>query len=67
MQNYYATIDVQDDTVIRVFEQYEDHAAMTAHAESDHAQEFLDALPELLAGEPEVLQFEVSDVTELEM
>ncbi|MDS0476945.1 hypothetical protein [Natrinema sp. 1APR25-10V2] len=46
---------------------YEDQAAMTAHSESDHAQEFLEARPDLLAGDPEILQFEVSDVTELDL
>lgn len=67
MRNYHATVDVRDENTIRVFEQYADQAAMEAHTQTDHAQDFLEALPELLAGDPEILQFEASGVSELEM
>ncbi len=40
---------------------------MSAHSASDHAQEFLEALPDLLAGESEILQFKISDMTELDL
>ncbi|NIB99309.1 putative quinol monooxygenase [Halobacterium sp. R2-5] len=63
--DYRAAVDVQDEHVIRFFEQYEDAAAVDAHEESEHFQRFEDELPDLLAGEPEVLQFDVDDVTEL--
>lgn len=62
--DYRAAVDVQDENRIRFFEQYEDEAAVEAHENSDHFQRFEEALPELLAGEPEVLRFEVSDVAE---
>lgn len=62
--DYRAAVDVQDENRIRFFEQYEDEAAVEAHEDSDHFQRFEEALPELLAGEPEVLRFEVSDVAE---
>jgi len=65
--DYRAAVDVQDENRIRFFEQYEDEAAVEAHENSDHFQRFEEALPELLAGEPEVLRFEVSDVAELDL
>ena len=65
--DYRAAVDVQDANRIRFFEQYEDAAAVEAHEESDHFQRFEAELPDLLAGEPEVLRFEVSDVTELDL
>ncbi|WP_049985105.1 putative quinol monooxygenase [Halobellus rufus] len=64
---YRAAIDVEDDTVLRFFEQYEDEAAFEAHAASAHFQAFEDRLPELLAGEPTVTQFEVESATELDL
>lgn len=65
--DYRATTDVEDPNTIRFFEQYEDEAAMQAHLESDHYLEFAKALPEWLAGEPEVLKFDVSEATELDL
>lgn len=67
MIDYRATTDVQDPNVIRFFEQYEDADAFEAHTQTTHFQEFEEALPELLAGEPEVVQFEVDSATELEL
>ena len=64
---YRAAVDVQDENTIRFFEQYEDAAGVEAHNETAHFQAFEEKLPELLAGEPEVVQFEVSDATELEL
>jgi quinol monooxygenase YgiN len=62
---YRAAVDVQDENVIRFLEQYESEAAFAAHSESNHLQAFEEQLPELLAGEPTVVQFEVSEATEL--
>jgi quinol monooxygenase YgiN len=67
MIEYRAAVDVQDENTIRFFEQYEDAEAFEAHSETDHYQAFEEELPELLAGEPEVMRFEVSDATELEL
>jgi len=41
--------------------------ARAAHQETDHFQRFDEGLPDLLAGEPRVTQFEVSEATELEL
>ncbi|WP_280535529.1 putative quinol monooxygenase [Halopenitus sp. POP-27] len=65
--DYHAATDIEDETVLRFMERYEDAEAFEAHAESAHFQTFAEQLPELLAGEPEVLRFEVSDATELEL
>lgn len=67
MIDYRATIDLQDETVVRFFEQSEDEAAFEAHTETDHFQTFEQRLPDLLAGKPEVRRFEVESATDLEL
>ncbi|WP_226040983.1 putative quinol monooxygenase [Natrinema sp. DC36] len=67
MIDYRATTDVSDPNVVRFFERYEDEAALGAHTQSDHFQEFSSALPELLAGEPTVTRFDVESAEELEL
>ena len=65
--DYRATTEIGAPDTVRFFEQYEDEAALAAHAESDHYKELEAALPDLLAGEPEVLRFEVDGATELDL
>lgn len=65
--DYQAATAVQNKNMLRFFEQYEDEAAVEAHTQTDHYQEFEAALPELLAGEPELFQFDVNSVSELEL
>lgn len=67
MVDYRATADVENPNTIRFFEQYEDEAALEAHLESDHYLEFAKSLPDWLAGEPEVMKFEVTRATELDL
>lgn len=67
MIEYRAMTDVEDETMLRFVEQYEDQAAVESHTQTDHYQEFAAALPELLAGDPEVIQFDVDSVSELEL
>jgi quinol monooxygenase YgiN len=67
MIDYRATTDVNDPNVVRFFEQYEDENAFEAHTQTDHFQEFEAALPDLLAGEPEILRFDVDSATELDL
>jgi len=67
MIDYRATTDVNDPNVVRFFEQYEDEDAFKAHTQTDHFQEFEAALPDLLAGEPEILRFDVESVSELDL
>jgi len=67
MIDYRATRDIQNEHTIQFFEQYEDAAAFESHTETDHFQKFEEQLPDLLAGEPEVIKFDVSGATELEL
>ncbi len=67
MIDYRATTDVTEPTVVRFFERYEDEAALGAHTQTDHFQEFEAALPDLLAGEPTVTRFDVESAEELEL
>jgi quinol monooxygenase YgiN len=67
MIDYRAAVDVQDETRLRFIEQYEDGDAFESHIGTEHFQAFESKLPELLAGEPEVTRFTVSDATELEL
>jgi quinol monooxygenase YgiN len=67
MLDYRATTDVVEENTIRFFERYEDGAAFESHTQTEHFREFEAALPDLLAGEPEVLQFDVEAATELEL
>jgi quinol monooxygenase YgiN len=67
MIDYRATTDVNDPNVVRFFEQYENEATFEAHTQTDHFQEFEAALPDLLAGEPEIIRFEVDSATELDL
>ena len=64
---YNAATDVQEPNLLRFTEQYEDAEAFAAHGESDHFAAFEAALPDLLAGEPEVTRFEVADATDVEV
>lgn len=64
---YRAAFDVTDEHTLRFFEQYEDAAAFEAHTETDHFRRFEERIPDLLAGEPSVVRFEVSDATELDL
>ncbi|MEF8840956.1 MAG: putative quinol monooxygenase [Haloarculaceae archaeon] len=65
--DYRVAIDADDPNLLRFFEQYEDEAAFGAHSETEHFGEFAAVLPELLAGEPDVVRFDVSEATELEL
>lgn len=65
--DYRAAVDVYDESVIRFFEQYEDVDAFEAHTRTEHFQEFEKQLPELVAGEPKVIRFDVDDVTERDL
>jgi quinol monooxygenase YgiN len=67
MIDYQAATDIRDETVIRFFEQYEDAEAFESHTQTDHFQEFEAALDDLLAGESEVVRFDVESATELEL
>jgi quinol monooxygenase YgiN len=64
---YRATTDVTEPNVVRFLERYEDAAAFEAHTGTDHFRAFQEALPDYLAGDPEITRFEVESATELEL
>lgn len=64
---YRVATDVDDPNVFRFVERYEDEAAFGSHAETEHFETFEAALPDLLDGEPEVVQFDVESMTEVEL
>jgi len=63
--DYRVSIDVDDETLLRFFELYEDKAAVAAHEEADHYRAFQERMDEFVAGAIEAVRYEVSDVTEL--
>lgn len=63
--DYRVAADIEDETVLRVFEQYEDEAAMNAHLESDHFAAFEEKLPEFVGGEVELYRFDVDEKTRM--
>jgi quinol monooxygenase YgiN len=65
--DYQVATDIDDPNLFRVTEQYEDESAFDAHGESDHFTEFEAKLPELLAGEPDVIRFDVDSVSDVEL
>jgi quinol monooxygenase YgiN len=65
--DYRATTDVNDPNVVRFLERYEDEQALATHSQTDHYQAFAEALPGWLAGEPEVLRFDVDEMSELDL
>ncbi|SEV88437.1 putative quinol monooxygenase [Natrinema salifodinae] len=65
--DYRVTTDVENPDTFRFFERYEDEDAFDAHAETDHFETFEAALPELLAGEPEVTRFDVESASPVEL
>lgn len=65
--DYRVGTDVEDPSIFRFVEQYEDEAALAAHGDTEHFQAFQEAIVELLAGEPELTQFNVEGVSDVEL
>ena len=65
--DYQVATDIDDPNLFRFTEQYEDEAAFGAHAETDHFGTFEAALPDLLAGEPDVTRFDVDTAADVEL
>jgi quinol monooxygenase YgiN len=64
---YRPAADRQEPNTIRSLEQYEDEAAVEAHASSEHYREFVERLPVFLDGEIRVVGFDVESVTALDV
>lgn len=59
--DYRVALDIEDDATLRVFEQYEDDAAVQSHMGSDHFEAFQGRIPEFVAGDVELHRFDVSE------
>ena len=59
---YRAMQDVSDPNVVRFFEQFEDVAAAAEHTESEPYRRFVEALPDLVSGPLETIQFETDEL-----
>lgn len=64
--DYRVAVDVDDETLLRFFELYEDEAAVAAHGEADHYLGFKERMPTFVDGDIDAVRYEVADVTELE-
>lgn len=65
--DYHVTEDLESPGVVRIFEVYEDEAALDAHGDTDHLAAFQAALPDLMVGEPEIVQYEVTSAEDVEI
>jgi quinol monooxygenase YgiN len=63
--DYRVTADLEDENVIRIFEQYADDDAVNAHMESDHYKAFESQVPEFAGGAVELYRFDVSEKSQL--
>jgi quinol monooxygenase YgiN len=67
IEYYHAATDIHDPNLLHLVERYEDEAAFDAQLETDHFAAFDEALPDLLAGDPEVVRYDVESATELDL
>lgn len=63
--DYRFTADIEEPHVFRVFEQYENEAAMNAHMESEHFETFQDQISGLVDGDIELIRFDVESTTQM--
>lgn len=64
--DYRVAMDVDEPSRFRFIEQYEDDDAFEEHMETEHIQEFMNKLPELVAGDIDATRFNVESSAELD-
>jgi quinol monooxygenase YgiN len=64
---YHATVDVKNTNLVHLIEEFEDEAAFETHQATAHVEEFEAVLPDLLAGEPEVVRLAVDEKHSIEI
>jgi quinol monooxygenase YgiN len=57
--------DLADPNRFHVFEEWETQEALEAHFQTPHMAEFMEALPTLVAGAPNIMRYEVGSVSQL--
>ncbi|WP_255198733.1 putative quinol monooxygenase [Halorarius litoreus] len=63
--DYRVTADLEDENVIRIFEQYENDDAVNAHMESDHFLTFQGQVPEFAGGQVELHRFDGAEKSQM--
>jgi quinol monooxygenase YgiN len=63
---YRAMVDIDDPSVVRFFEQYQDAAAGKTHTESDQYHRFVESLPDLVDGTVETIQIQSDSIEHAE-
>lgn len=56
---------VADENIVRVFEEWESDDALKAHFATPHMAEFLQKLPQIVAGPADVKRYEIASVASL--
>ena len=62
---YHFYADLEDENILHVFEEWDTQEALDAHFNTPHMAEFAESLPEILAAEPKIMRYAVSEVTRL--
>ena len=57
--------DLADPNRFHVFEEWETQEALEEHFQTPHMAEFMEALPALVAGPPNIMRYEVGAVSQL--
>ena len=57
--------DLNDPNRFHVFEEWETQEALEAHFQTSHMAEFMEALPALITGPPDIKRYEVGSVAQL--
>lgn len=63
--DYRVTTDIEAPDTVRIIEKYEDGDAVDAHESSDHLVAFQADIEPHLAGEPELVRYDVDERTEM--
>ena len=58
---YQFYIDIDNENVFRVFEQWQSQDALDAHSTTEHMAELNNALPKLIAAPPALTRYEIAD------
>jgi quinol monooxygenase YgiN len=62
---YHFYTDIDDPNVLHVFEEWESDSALNAHLQTPHMAEFSAVLGQVVAEEPKVMRYVVSERTRL--
>ena len=63
--DYRYSTDIDDDTRLNLFEQWETEEAMNAHMSTPHLGAFLEAAGGFLGGAPSIIRYDVSGTSKL--